>query len=43
MRTLVFPGAKNGVKSVISGYLLYTGYLLSFVSVTKYYYLPIRP
>ncbi len=24
-------------------YSLCTGYLLSFVSVTKYYYLPIRP
>ncbi len=37
-----FPGHENMI-ILLNFYSLCTGYLLSFVSVTKYYYLPIRP
>ncbi len=36
------PGQENMI-ILLQFYSLCTGYLLSFVSVTKYYYLPIRP
>ncbi len=36
------PGQEN-MTILLQFYSLCTGYLLSFVSVTKYYYLPIRP
>ncbi len=36
------PGQENMI-ILLKFYILCTGYLLSFVSVTKYYFLPIRP
>ncbi len=36
------PGQENMI-ILLQFYSLCTGYLSSFVSVTKYYYLPIRP
>ncbi len=36
------PGQENMI-ILLKFYSLCTGYLLSFVLVTKYYYLPIRP
>ncbi len=36
------PGQENMI-ILLKFYSLCTGYLLSAVSVTKYYYLPIRP
>ncbi len=36
------PGQENMI-ILLQCYSLYTGYPLSFVSVTKYYYLPLRP
>ncbi len=39
---LTLPGQENRI-ILLQFYSLCTGYLLSFVSVTKYYYLPIRP
>ncbi len=38
----VLAGQEN-MTILLQFYSLCTGYLLSFVSVTKYYYLPIRP
>ncbi len=39
---IVLTGQENMI-ILLQFYSLCTGYLLSFVSVTKYYYLPIRP
>ncbi len=42
LRLESLPGQEN-MTILLQFYSLCTGYLLSFVSVTKYYYLPIRP
>ncbi len=42
LRLESLPGQENMI-ILLQFYNLCTGYLLSFVSVTKYYYLPIRP
>ncbi len=42
LRLESLPGQENMTIS-LQFYSLCTGYLLSFVSVTKYYYLPIKP
>ncbi len=42
LRLESLPGQENMI-ILLQFYSLFTGYLLSFVSVTKYYYLPIRP
>ncbi len=42
LRLESLPGQEN-MTILLQFYSLCTGYLLSFISVTKYYYLPIRP
>ncbi len=42
LRQESLPGQENMI-ILLQFYSLYTGYLLGSVSVTKYYYLPIRP
>ncbi len=42
LRLESLPGQEN-MTILLQFYSLCTGYLLSFVSVTKYYYLPIKP